>query len=192
MNPKEFCPQALEFMRRIALEGHISHKRLMLVMALNFTMLTDDVPDDIEMCGDGAAKIAFTKLGALDDWLEAEKYKTDKHCWSLASDGASKKRPHGLKHMHIVAMSRWDEEKGTAVVVVLACREIPYEDANTSAIHDKAAGDVMCVRWERCRGQGARIPGERYGQYNSTWAATLSGPERAEHDQQKLRLFVLC
>ena len=65
------------------MEGHISRKRLMLAMALNHTMLTDDGPDEIEMCGVNAAKIAFTKLGALDDFLEAE----------LATGGAAIKPP---------------------------------------------------------------------------------------------------
>ena len=106
-----------------------------------------------------ASKIVFTKLGSLDDFLEAEKFKKDHHRWALASDRASKKRPHSLKHMHIVAMSRWDLEKRTAVVVVLACREIPYEDINTSAQHDKAAGDLMGVVWDRL----AAISGDHAG-----------------------------
>ena len=90
---------------------------------------------------------AYIVLGAYDDWLDGKANAADGHGWSLASDGASKKRPLGLKHMHIAAMSRYNEERGTPEARPLTCREIPYEDAETSAEHDLAAGDAAKVTW---------------------------------------------
>jgi hypothetical protein len=107
-NKKEFSTFALEMMRRITLEGHISNKRLMVTMALQFTAMTGEVPTEEEMVSVLAAKRAFTKLGAHDDWMEGLSNKADPHGWGLSSDGASKKRPHGLKHMHLAAMSRYN------------------------------------------------------------------------------------
>ena len=79
--------------------------------------------------------------------MDAKANAGDEYGWGLSSDGASKKRPHGLKHMHIAAMSRWDSERHTPEARPLACHEIPYEDAVTSARHDVAAGDAAKVVW---------------------------------------------
>jgi hypothetical protein len=147
--PRLFTVEALELMRRTALEGHLHNKRLMVVAALQHTMFTGVVPEEAQMVSEAAAKRAYTVLGAYDDWLDGKRNAADEYSWSLASVGASKKRPHGLKHMRIAAMSRWCPLRGTPMAYPLTCREIPYEDAQTSAEHDIAAGDGALVNWSR-------------------------------------------
>ena len=44
-------------------------------------------------------------------------------------------------------MSRYDTQRGTPMASPLTCREIPYEDAETLAEHDLAAGDCARVKW---------------------------------------------
>jgi hypothetical protein len=120
-------------MRRTALEGHLSSKRLMVVMGLGFSMWTGEVPRDEEMVGMNAAKAAFTKLGAHDDWREGVRNQADRYGWGMNTDGASKKRPHGRKHMHLGSMSRWSEERLTPQVMPLCARELEDEGAVNSA-----------------------------------------------------------